>query len=106
MAITVAFAMGYSVALRLWEEHLPELILHGISVVILSITWMLAGAPGPRTSTCSSAIVLPARIGRLFGGLGSFTVSLCYGWDQPYGSFPVHREFCRSRLYEPFTRCR
>lgn len=88
MAITVAFALGYSVALRLWEEHIPGLILHGISVVVLSITWMLVALRvlGPRSSR--RRLFYPPGLAACLAVSTASLFSLCYGWDQPYSSFP------------------
>ena len=41
MALAAAFALGYMVALGLWERHVAWPILNGVSVVALPITWTL-----------------------------------------------------------------
>jgi hypothetical protein len=52
MALSAAFALGYTLALALWERHVPGPILHGGSVVALPITWTLVALRviGPRPS--------------------------------------------------------
>jgi hypothetical protein len=41
MALAAAFALGYMVALGLWERHVAWPILNGVSVMALPITWTL-----------------------------------------------------------------
>jgi len=50
--LSAAFALGYIVALGLWEQHVPWPILCGSSVVALPITWTLVALRviGPRPS--------------------------------------------------------
>ena len=69
MALTIAFALGYTVALRLWAEQVPWPMIHGTSVVLLPITWTLVVLRilGPRPARRR---LFFARPGRLPGGLG------------------------------------
>jgi hypothetical protein len=89
MALTLAFALGYAVALRLWAEQIPwPMALHGISVVALPITWTLVvlrlvGSPPARRR-----LFYPPGLAACLAVSAASLLSLCYGWDIPSRIFP------------------
>lgn len=81
MALTVAFALGYTVSLRLWEEQVPWPMIHGISVVALPVTWTLVvlrilGSPPARRR-----LFYPPGLAACLAVSAASFLSLCYGWD-------------------------
>jgi hypothetical protein len=87
MAMILAFAVGYALALQLWSEAVPWLVPRGISVVILPITWTLValrllGPRPPRRRWFS-----PPGLAACLAVSAASLLSLCYGWDHPYLSF-------------------
>jgi hypothetical protein len=91
MALTLAFATGYSAALEIWTQQIPWVSLRGISVVVLPITWTLVAL--------RSVASLPARRRRFsspgLAGCMAVTVasllSLCYGWDDASLTYTASR---------------
>jgi hypothetical protein len=88
MAITLAFALGYAMALRLWAEHVPWPIIHGISVLVLPITWTVVALRilGPRPAR--GRLFYPPGLAACVAASAASLFALCYGWDQPFISFP------------------
>jgi hypothetical protein len=83
MALTVAFALGYSVSLRLWAEQIPWPVIHGTSVALLPITWGLVvvrilGSPPARRR-----LFYPPGLAACVAVSVASVLSLCYGWDHP-----------------------
>ena len=80
MALAAGFALGYTLALGLWERHVPGPILHG-SVVALPITWTLVALQvlGPRPSR-RRRFDPPGLAACLAVSAASLLNALC-GWD-------------------------
>ena len=87
MALTIAFAFGYTVALRLWAEQVPWPMVNGTSVVLLPITWTLVALRilGPRPAR--QRLFFPPGLAACLAVSAASFLSLCYGWDQPKVSF-------------------
>jgi hypothetical protein len=84
MALTLAFAFGYTVASRLWAEQVPQPILHGISVVVLAITWTLVvlrvlGSPPARRR-----LFYPPGLAACLAVSAASILSFYYDWDHAY----------------------
>ncbi len=87
MALTIAFALGYTVSLRLWAEQVPWPMVNGTSVVLLPITWTLVVLRilGPRPAR--RRLFLAPGMAACLAVSAASLLSLCYGWDQPNARF-------------------
>jgi hypothetical protein len=84
MALTLAFAFGYAVALQLWAERVPWLIIPGISVVVLPITWMVVALRVLGPQVPRRRLFYPPGIAACLSVSAASLLSVCFGWDQPF----------------------
>jgi hypothetical protein len=88
MALVLAFALGYAMALQLWAERIPSLIMPGFSVIVLPMTWMVVALRvlGPRVPR--GRLFYPPGIAACLAVSAASLLSLFYGWDHPSISSP------------------
>ena len=87
MALTLAFAAGYTVALRLWAEQVPQPILHGVSVVVLSITWTLVVLRLLASPPARRRLFYPPGLAACVAVSAASVLSLYHDWDRAYATF-------------------
>jgi hypothetical protein len=88
MALTVAFALGYAVAVQIWAGNVSWPLLAGSSVVLLPITWTLVALRvlGPRPPRHRS-FYPPGLAACLAVSAASF-VNMIFGVDPAFSRFP------------------
>jgi phage FluMu protein Com len=88
MALTLAVAAGYTVALRMWAEQVPQPILHGISVVVLSITWTLVVLRLLSAPPARRRLFYPPGLAACVAVLAASVLNFYHDWDRAYATFP------------------
>jgi hypothetical protein len=88
MALTLAFALGYAVAMQIWAGNVSWPLVTGTSVVLMPVTWTVLALRvlGPRPRRHRS--FYPPGLAACLAVSAASLLNLCFGSDPTLNRFP------------------